>query len=379
MKIKTITLAGLIGSSLLLSGCGGGGGGTTPVMPDTPYAFSDGTTITNTGTGVNDSKLGATYISDAVTIVQDSINTAIDNAADTTADATAIKNLLNDETAYLNLLGTANLTTEERNDLLVLGRLYRNIKTTSDVYNHLNVTGVQQAHADGWTGKGVTIGVYDAEFDNLSGHGFNVNLLVASVAPAATINSYTDYNVTAEILNNDVITTSIDGATTSRATAVEGSNALATVAAQHTNGAGEGKANMISCDVNNRTVANCNTWAAAGLNGSNVIYVGEVDGSNNIPAWSNKAGDTHKNQFLVTSSNALYNPAGDTNGNSFAAPRVAGAGALVRHKFPNLSGSQAATVILHTADDLGATGVDAVYGYGKLNVGKALAPVGSLH
>jgi len=381
MNIKILALTGLVGSTLLLTGCGGGGGGSTPVQPDTPYTFSDGagTTITNTGTGVKDSKLGTTYLSDAVTTVQNSINTAIDNATDSAADATAVKNLLNDETAYLNLLGTVSLTADERNDLLVLGRLYRNIKTTSDLYSHLNVTGVQQAHADGWTAKGITIGVYDNEFDSLSGHGFNVSLLVASVAPAATINEYTDYNVTTEILNSDVITTSINGATASRATAVEGSNALVTVAAQHTNGVGEGEANMVSCDVNNRTVANCNTWSKVGLNGDNVIYVGEVDGNNAIPSWSNKAGDTHKNQFLVAASNALYNPVSNTDGNSYATPRVAGAGALVLHKFPNLDGSQAATVLLHTADDLGVAGVDSVYGYGKLNVGAALAPVGKLH
>ena len=383
MKIKTLALTGLIGSTLLLTGCGGGGGGSAAVQPDTPYTFSDGSgaTITNTGTGVKDSKLGTAYISDAVTIVQDGINTAIDNATDTTADATAVKNLLNDEAAYLNLLAGASisLTADELSDMYVLGSLYRNIKTSSDLYGHLNVTGVQQAHADGWTGKGSTIGVYDNEFDSLSGHGFNVSLLVASVAPAATINEYTTYNVTTEILNSDVITTSINGATASRATAVESSNALVTVAAQHTNGPLEDQARMSSCDVNNRTVANCNTWAEVGLNGANVIYVGEVDSNNSIPAWSNKAGDTHKNQFLVTASNALYNSVGNTDGNSYATPRVAGAGALVLHKFPNLVGSQAATVLLHTADDLGVAGVDSVYGYGKLNVGAALAPVGKLH
>ena len=52
MKIKTLALTGLIGSTLLLTGCGGGGGGSAAVQPDTPYTFSDGSgaTITNTGT-----------------------------------------------------------------------------------------------------------------------------------------------------------------------------------------------------------------------------------------------------------------------------------------------------------------------------------------
>ena len=128
------------------------------------------------------------------------------------------------------------------------------------------------------------------------------------------------------------------------------------------------------------TVANCNTWSIQGLDSDNVIYVGEIDSNNNIPLWSNQAGDANKNQFIVTSSDEITTSSnGEPSGNSYAAPRVAGAGLLVRHKFPNLTGTQTATVILQTADDLGAVGVDDVYGYGKLNVGKALAPVGNLH
>jgi subtilisin family serine protease len=128
------------------------------------------------------------------------------------------------------------------------------------------------------------------------------------------------------------------------------------------------------------TVSNCNTWSIDGLDSSNVIYVGEIDSSDNIPDWSNQAGDANKDRFIVTSSDVMTTSSdGEPDGNSFAAPRVAGVGALVRHKFPNLDGSQTATVILHTADDLGATGVDAVYGHGKLNAGAALAPIGSLH
>ncbi|SHN92494.1 hypothetical protein BHECKSOX_915 [Bathymodiolus heckerae thiotrophic gill symbiont] len=128
------------------------------------------------------------------------------------------------------------------------------------------------------------------------------------------------------------------------------------------------------------TVSNCNTWSIDGLNSDNVIYVGEVNSSGDIPDWSNQAGSAHKNQFIVTSSDYITTSSdGGVHGNSFSAPRVAGAGALVRQKFPNLTGSQTAVVILNTADDLGVTGVDTVYGHGKLNVGKALSPVGNLH
>jgi subtilase-type serine protease len=54
---------------------------------------------------------------------------------------------------------------------------------------------------------------------------------------------------------------------------------------------------------------------------------------------------------------------------------VAGAAALVRHKFPNLNGPQLKQVLLHSADDLGADGPDEIYGYGALDVLGALSPM----
>ena len=69
---------------------------------------------------------------------------------------------------------------------------------------------------------------------------------------------------------------------------------------------------------------------------------------------------------------------GDGTGTSFAAPRVTGAAALVRHKFPNLTASQLKQVLLQTATDLGAEGVDEIYGHGKLNVQGALSPIGNV-
>jgi len=68
-----------------------------------------------------------------------------------------------------------------------------------------------------------------------------------------------------------------------------------------------------------------------------------------------------------------------SQGTSFAAPRVAGYAALVRHKFPNLSGAQTASILLDTATYEGLSGSDpATYGQGRVDIGAALAPVGSL-
>ncbi|MDV3468094.1 S8 family serine peptidase [Stenotrophomonas sp. C3(2023)] len=60
------------------------------------------------------------------------------------------------------------------------------------------------------------------------------------------------------------------------------------------------------------------------------------------------------------------------SGTSFAAPLVSGAAALVWQKYPYLSNDQVRQTLLGTATDIGAPGVDAVFGHGLLNVGKAV-------
>ncbi len=56
----------------------------------------------------------------------------------------------------------------------------------------------------------------------------------------------------------------------------------------------------------------------------------------------------------------------------YVAGRVAGAAALVRQKFPDLTGKAVKAILLQTATDLdpknddGTRKVDAIYGYGKL-------------
>ena len=275
------------------------------------------------------------------------------------------------------------------------------------MYSRVDITGLEASHSAGWTGLGKTITVLDSGFVNAEDHGRQVSDIARTVAPGATRNEYSlgaleDSSKNLTTMASDVITSStyyapsslagspsLDSYVTAVIANLEASDALVTMAAQHSNWSSAsvikdgvaGRGGFTACpDSGIMTVENCNSFAIKGLDSTNIIYVGEADSSDNIPDWSNQAGSAHKNQFIVTSSDAITTASnGSPSGNSFAAPRVAGAGALVRQKFPNLSGSQTATVILHTADDLGATGVDAVFGHGKLNVGAALAPVGNLH
>ena len=65
------------------------------------------------------------------------------------------------------------------------------------------------------------------------------------------------------------------------------------------------------------------------------------------------------------------------SGTSFATPQVAGAVALLRQAFPNLTGRQIVEILLQSAQDLGTTGVDATYGRGSLDIAAAFAPSGT--
>ncbi|MEZ5846894.1 MAG: S8 family serine peptidase [Geminicoccaceae bacterium] len=64
------------------------------------------------------------------------------------------------------------------------------------------------------------------------------------------------------------------------------------------------------------------------------------------------------------------------SGTSFAAPYVAGGAAVLLAAFPERTPQQIVERMLSTADDLGAPGVDVVYGRGRLNMQRALNPVG---
>lgn len=59
-------------------------------------------------------------------------------------------------------------------------------------------------------------------------------------------------------------------------------------------------------------------------------------------------------------------------GNSFAAPAVAGAAALLKQYWPQLGGKAISRILLDTATDLGDKGADQLYGAGLLNIEAAM-------
>jgi subtilisin family serine protease len=67
---------------------------------------------------------------------------------------------------------------------------------------------------------------------------------------------------------------------------------------------------------------------------------------------------------------------GYLSGTSMATPFVAGVAAVIKGQWPQLTSSQIASIIFQTTDDLGAPGVDPVYGRGEVDITKAMGPVG---
>jgi subtilisin family serine protease len=114
------------------------------------------------------------------------------------------------------------------------------------------------------------------------------------------------------------------------------------------------------------------------------IVVGSVGADNNISSFSNRAGLT-KDNFIVAPGEYIYGASSTinngyvyANGTSCATPLVSGSLALMAQKWPYLNGAQHTQILFDTATDLGAPGVDDVYGHGMLNLTAAFNPVGTL-
>jgi hypothetical protein len=125
------------------------------------------------------------------------------------------------------------------------------------------------------------------------------------------------------------------------------------------------------------------------------IVVGSVDMTGKISNFSNQpgtscltpllgicTGDKLMNHFIVAPGELIMVDDGHggvvrESGTSFAAPQVTAAIALIQGRWPWLANSpnEVANIILNSAKDLGAPGVDPVYGHGLLDVGAAMAPL----
>ena len=97
-----------------------------------------------------------------------------------------------------------------------------------------------------------------------------------------------------------------------------------------------------------------------------------------LASYSNKAGSMADRTVAAAGTNFTTRIDGSTSafsGTSSATAQVSGLAALIVSKWPQLSGVEAGKVILHTAKDIGEPGVDAVFGHGLIDVQAALSPV----
>jgi subtilisin family serine protease len=109
---------------------------------------------------------------------------------------------------------------------------------------------------------------------------------------------------------------------------------------------------------------------------------GATVGLDQLSSFSNRAG-TSANNYLAAIGAGVWSVNKDGNqsrwsGTSFSAPAISGAAALLASAFPNLSGAQIVDILFKSADDLGAAGIDSVFGRGRLNITRAMQPLGTL-
>jgi hypothetical protein len=120
---------------------------------------------------------------------------------------------------------------------------------------------------------------------------------------------------------------------------------------------------------------------APGIRG--MIVVGAANGEGTA-IFSSRAGTNTR--FMVAPGIGIISDGNSSDtaltppivGSSMAAPHVAGAAAILLQASPNLSNSQVVEILLSTARDLGAPGFDDTFGWGMLDIGAALSPIGSI-
>ena len=145
---------------------------------------------------------------------------------------------------------------------------------------------------------------------------------------------------------------------------------------------------------NNGAVLKNEHWSLQSAPLANLVIVGSVDSNKARSAFSNIPGescfttyrcqeaDKFKYRFLMAPGDKWIYSTGPNNsylgmaGTSMAAPHVSGAAALLLSKWPFLTPAQTVDILFRSAEDLGAKGVDSVYGWGLLRVDRAMAPVG---
>lgn len=137
------------------------------------------------------------------------------------------------------------------------------------------------------------------------------------------------------------------------------------------NAAGNGRGDA-PVDAVNVDAANRDAWLFV------VALDPQAQGAYTLADYSNRAGTMADRTVTAVGTNyttQVDGTIGAFSGTSSAAAQVSGVAATILSKWPQLTGVQAGQVILATARDIGAPGVDPVFGAGLIDAKAALAPV----
>jgi len=303
------------------------------------------------------------------------------------------------------------------------------------------VAGALPAYNGGWTGRGVKLGVIDSginpalgEFTGRidpasrdvtganrsladeDGHGTAVAATAAAakdgvyihgLAPDATVvvmRADTAGTCTADpdkecSFGDPAIATGVRVATDAGAKVINlslgGSAPNATLLGAFSYAVGKGVVLVISAgnDGDKPEGVNADPFAAipAAQFAGSVIVAGSVGtfnsdaltttGLDTISPFSNRAGSSANYTLMALGAGVkTIDQDGKRyfySGTSFSAPTVSGAVALLAQAYPNLTGQQIVRILFASAADLGAAGIDGIYGRGRLNVARAFQPIGT--
>ena len=314
------------------------------------------------------------------------------------------------------------------------GALPCTYRYSSGYDNHLVPTNADIAHGEGYTGKGVKVGIVDdgwhqdyapltgqvAWYRDLTGHegekdpstkdghgnvvatvlaGKSVSGFKGGVAPEASLYwsrvCYDNGCVISDI-GRSIETMSALGVRLFNASIsgpASGASANAVVISQYSHDALLTSDGLMVTGTGNESSSDAGSMALIPVHDARYLdhwlaaTAVALDAKGNVTGkadYANACGNAAS--WCLAAPGLVYVPGvpdsafnqGGGQGTSFAAPIVTGTAALVWQAFPWMSARNVQQTVLTTATDLGDAGVDAIYGWGLVNAAKAVHGPGQL-
>ncbi len=252
--------------------------------------------------------------------------------------------------------------------------------------------------ARGFTGKNSTIAVFDSGTNTLHGNGV-VHIASDQVAPGANIQIYEVANDKGNFKSfyeiGDIISSAQDAniynfswsAIGSYANEVQSRSQMEHMTDKHfidslSNAAKQNDAIFVWAAGNEYNFQSSSLSAMPRvipeLKGHFINVVAWDSQTQSLATFSNACGVT-MNYCITAPGTDLQSSASNQklDGTSFAAPIVSAAVAVIREAFPYMKSSEITNLLFATARDLGAAGIDNIYGHGMLDMERATRPVGT--